>query len=361
MNRSNSPILVAEALASQLNGSLPIYLCAEDVNKHPDLSHLLEDLTHRLTPTGMHKPTYAQHTNATHAMKHARLKYLEEATLHRLIQDVVYQQPKTVQEKKLLKEVGEALTLAQIQSHLQLLPCESSENSPGGEMNKEDLESFQQQSQFLFGITPAIIVARAEMCISAKQIKVIFDGVEEQLMNEWIRIAAFQDPIGFLSYDPDEVIKIPEKLESTWCSVSTERKKLVHSITQTDYLYLQVRDHLLEYGNLLKTLMSKQRLCHYPAQHTECLYVQLSALLLKLKCIELEILLNTYTSKSVPALKFVYGHIKERTMKAERSLARLKHELGGFNGLDSRFKALLTDYAKIQADIEVYKMRDGNL
>ncbi|XP_066944810.1 HAUS augmin-like complex subunit 4 [Macrobrachium rosenbergii] len=350
MNRSNSPILTAEALASRLNNSLPVFTSAEDVSKHPDLSHLLEDLTHHVTPTYVTKSTYAELSHATQVMQLARQKYLQEAMFHHLMYTVIYKKHSSPKKKKCFEDVRKAVALAEIQSHLHLLPWSSeNDNETNNKVSDASLK------QLTFGITPEVIDTHAEMFDMSKYSSEISSEVESHLIDDWMRIAGYHDPTGFESYDVEEVVKIPETLEISLQSMTEERQKLVLSITQTDYLFLQVRDHLVEYGNLLEMLMSKQRFCQYPTKHTESLYVQLSALLLKLKCMELEILLNTYTSSSVPALKYIHSHIRERIPSAERNLARLKLELGSFGKLDTRFKSLLVEYAQLQGDIEVYK------
>lgn len=68
--------------------------------------------------------------------------------------------------------------------------------------------------------------------------------------------------------------------------------------------------------------------------------------------------MDTYTSQSVPALKTIHSHVKERTADAERSLAKLRHELSGYSGLDPKFQALLKEYAKLQQDIQFCKMSE---
>ncbi|XP_042885405.1 uncharacterized protein LOC122261698 [Penaeus japonicus] len=344
MKRSDSPIISAEELSNQLSGNLPVYISPEDVNKYPQVTHLLEDLTHRLMPTGMSKNTYTLLTQATHSMKQARQKCLEVSTLHRLIQDVLYESPSEKDEEQYMKEMQEALTLSELQDHILLVDPESSYN--------------EQEPQHTFGITQDLVLARAATTVSKKHIRELANALELQLEHEWVRIAVFHDPVGFLSYNPDEVAKIPEELENTHRKMVSDRNKLVHSITQTDFLFQQVHGLLLEYGSVLKGLMSKQRLSHYPAQHVESLNIILGAQLLKLKCIELEILVDTYTSQSVPALKTIHSHVKERTADAERSLAKLRHELSGYSGLDPKFQALLKEYAKLQQDIQFCKMSE---
>ncbi|XP_068227103.1 HAUS augmin-like complex subunit 4 [Palaemon carinicauda] len=349
MNRSNSPILTAEALASRLNNSLPVYTSADDVSKHPDLSHLLEDLTHHVTSTYVTKSTYAELSHATQAMQLARLKYLQEKTFRHLIYAVVYKKDGSLKQKKGFEEVDKAVALAEIQNHLQLISWNSENDETTNASSDTSLK------QFVFGITPDVINAHSEVVNLSKYNSGITTAVESQLTDEWMRIAGFHNPTGFGSYDVEEMFQIPKSLEALLQSISGERQKLMLSITQTDYLFLQVRDHLVEYGNLLEMMMVKQRFCQYSTKHAESIYVQLSALLLKLRCMELEILLNTYTSSLVPALRHIHNHISERIPVAERNLARLKLELGSFGKLDSRFKSLLVEYAQLQGDIEMYR------
>ncbi|XP_071549259.1 uncharacterized protein [Panulirus ornatus] len=348
MNRSHSPVISAEALANQLSGSLPLYIGPDDVNKYPKLSHLLEDLSHRLTPTGVHKTTNTQFTHAMHSMKYARQKYLEEATLYRLTHSVLCEESTNKEkETKDMKEMLEALIVSELQDHLKLVEHMSSEGSC-----ESQLEALATNKQCTaFGITTEHLLARAEILMSDNHLKKFVKILEKRLEQEWIKIASFKDPKGFSEYDPDDVVIIAEDLESMKRQIAEERNKLVHLITQTDCLFQQVHVLLLEYGQVLKALMSKQRLSRYPSQHLTSCTLTVSVQLLKLKCIELEILVNTYTSKSVPALKLISSHLDERRTQTDEALTRLKHEMKSYSGLDPRFQDLLKEYVRLQEDI----------
>lgn len=73
------------------------------------------------------------------------------------------------------------------------------------------------------------------------------------------------------------------------------------------------------------------------------------------RCIELEILTDTYTSKSVPALKLLHSHIEEHRKQADEALTRLKHELKSYGGLDEIFQELLKEFSQLQEDINFCK------
>ncbi|KAK7074388.1 hypothetical protein SK128_000907 [Halocaridina rubra] len=283
VHRTKLPILDAEAQAAQLNSALPISVTAENLEKHPNMSKLLEDLTHRLTPTGMRKETHAKFIQAKHSMHHARQKYLEEATFYRLIQDVLYWNTPDGKQGS-THRMAEALTLSELQDHLQLLKCGGSDSTSCDDIHKENFESSRcDTQQYAFGLNPEVVVARSKACVSDKGIRDTASAIEEHLENEWTRIASFRDPVGFVSYDPDEVAKIPKELEQKSRAVAAEKNKLIQSVLQNDYLFLQTLEQLIEYGSLLRNLMVSKRLCHYTHEHTDSLMTQMSALLLKLK------------------------------------------------------------------------------
>ncbi|XP_069195004.1 HAUS augmin-like complex subunit 4 [Procambarus clarkii] len=345
--------ITPKTLASQLSGSLPVHVGSEDVNKCPQLAHLLEDLSHRLTPTGMHKTTQTRLTQASYAMKHARKMYLEKATLHRLTQDVLCEASTRQDENaKDLKKLLDGLTLSELQDHLKLAEDTTSNASQEERHTKQDVFSNYLQSQHtVFGITPEQVLSRAEVCVSNKQVEKLADALEERIEQECTRIASFMDPIEFVNYDPDDVAKIPDRLSDVKRKCADERAKLVHSMMQTDCLFQQVYCLLLEYSKVLQDMMTKQRLSQFPAHHTASGIAMCNTHLKKLRCLELELLIETYTSQAVQALKLIHGHLEDRRVRAEKSLTRLEHKMSSYSGLDSKFQDLLKEYSKLQQDI----------
>ncbi|KAK8733392.1 hypothetical protein OTU49_006618 [Cherax quadricarinatus] len=352
-----------EALASKLSGSLPVYIGAHDVKKFPQLAHLLEDLSSRLTPTGIYKTTHAKLMQAAYTMKHARQLYIEVATLHRVVHDALYE-TSTLHETsssydktaKNLQDMLEALTLSELEHHLMLVQ-DSSDQTTSAQHQKmqQPLSSFQQSQHTVFGITPEQVLARAQVRVSDKMILQLAKVLEERIEKEWIRIASFLDPVEFVNYDPDEVSKIPDRLEDKARKLTEERLALIHSMRQTDYLFQQVYCLLLKYSKILQCLVEKQRLSCYPAQHLLSGINMHNVQLMKLKCMQLEIMVDTYNSQSVPALKLIQAHLEDRKERAQKTLALLQHKLSSYSGLDSRYQELLEEYSKLQQDINFTK------
>lgn len=77
------------------------------------------------------------------------------------------------------------------------------------------------------------------------------------------------------------------------------------------------------------------------------------------RCLELQVLTETYTSQSVHALKLLQSHLQQRQTKAEESLVKLRHSMDAYKDLDPKFQDLLKEYAKLQEDINFAKISTG--
>ncbi|XP_063883192.1 uncharacterized protein LOC135112608 [Scylla paramamosain] len=347
MAHLSSEVVSAEALSNHLSESLPVYVSHQDVTKHPQLSHLLEDLSLRLTPTGVFRGTHTRLMHASATLKHARVKYLEAATLHRVSQDVLLNMCDGENKKERgMRKMLEAVTLSELQDHLVLVQSspEAQEESGG---NKE---------LTLFGITPEDVLARCKALKPELYIKDLSSAMETFLEQEWIKISSFLNPIDFEGCDSQDSTRVVEHLENTKQRLAEESNKLTHCVIQTHHFSQKVYGLLFEYSKILKSLVSKQRLSLYPAHHLANSLVTLKTHFLKLRCLELEILTATYNSQSVRALKLLQGHLLQRRTQAEESLAKLRHAMDAYKHLDPKFQDLLKEYSKLQEDIRFAKM-----
>lgn len=354
MSRCASPILSSESLSNQLSDSLPTYVSVDDINQHPELSTLLCNLSQRLTPAGVHRATQAKLDRQTTALKQARHKFLEGAILHRLTQDVVNKIPSETNSGeyqsngKDLKELCEALTLSSLSDHM-LLPVDNSKADNG------DDTSCINTAEHLFDISPSVITAKVQTIVTPKHLKTLGQVLEQKLEMDWTKFAAFLNPIEFMSYDIDEVEKIPDYLENKKKEIEIESGKLEHDIIQNDVLFQQVFSMMLDYGSLLNGLTSKQRLSSFPQRHLTSISTDLSVHLLKMKCMKLELMVSTYGKSTVPALTALRRQLDSRTATAETKSAKLNNQLAVYEGLDPKFIALLQEYDQIQRNIEFCK------
>lgn len=348
MAHLSSDVVSAEALSNHLSESLPVYVSTQDVTKHPQLSHLLEDLTLRLTPTGVLKATHTRLMHASATLKHARVKYLEAATLHRVSQDVLLNMCEgDTQKERGMRKMLEALTLSELQDHLVLTHTNPEAQDEGGGSNNE---------LTLFGITPEDVVGRSKALNPELYTEDLTAAMENYLEQEWVKISSFLNPTDFEGSDSKDIAKVVEHLEASKQGLTDEGNKLSHCIIQTHHFSQKVYGLLFEYSKILKSLVSKQRLSLYPAHHLANSLLTLRTHFLKLRCLELEILTTTYSSQSVRALKLLQGHLLQRRAQAEESLAKLKHMMEPYKHLDPQFQDLLKEHAKLQEDIRFAKM-----
>ncbi|XP_018015106.1 uncharacterized protein LOC108672006, partial [Hyalella azteca] len=128
--RADSPVLSPDALSSLLSQSLPIHISVETVTNNPQLGQLLESLTEHLTPTAVRSSTQQHLNNATAALKHARLAYMEQAALSHYMLSAI----RSTNAPNVLQPIEDLYALAELTGSLKL-PFKSQEATTNSDHN----------------------------------------------------------------------------------------------------------------------------------------------------------------------------------------------------------------------------------
>ena len=74
--------------------------------------------------------------------------------------------------------------------------------------------------------------------------------------------------------------------------------------------------------------------------------------LVNFRCLELEILLSTYSGSSVQALKKIRSHLKASITAAEADIERTRASLVQYEAVGEEFGSVVKDYAKVKEEIK---------
>ncbi|XP_018008636.1 uncharacterized protein LOC108666303 isoform X2 [Hyalella azteca] len=113
-----------------MSQSLPIHISVETVTNNPQLGQLLESLTEHLTPTAVRSSTQQHLNNATAALKHARLAYMEQAALSHYMLSAI----RSTNAPNVLQPIEDLYALAELTGSLKL-PFKSQEATTNSDHN----------------------------------------------------------------------------------------------------------------------------------------------------------------------------------------------------------------------------------
>merc|ERR1712226_178792 len=85
---------------------------------------------------------------------------------------------------------------------------------------------------------------------------------------------------------------------------------------------------------------------------TTYLGAKAEALVLKLKCLELEILNATYTNDSVAAIRIIRSRLTKLLEESEEELVTLRSTLSQYQAAGPDFAPIVLEYARLQKEIE---------
>lgn len=111
---------------------------------------------------------------------------------------------------------------------------------------------------------------------------------------------------------------------------------------------LQIMENLL-----LKHIIEIQK--EQYASKSESLEVQCDALYLKIKSLHLEILCETYTKDTIPALKKISKEMETKSEQVENEIRASKARLNRYESVGQDFNCIVNEYSKLQEAIKQKK------
>lgn len=122
--------------------------------------------------------------------------------------------------------------------------------------------------------------------------------------------------------------------------------------------YFKYITTLLESLKIMENLVEKHiieiQLEQY-ATNTESLKVQCDALLLKIKSLYLEILVETYTKETIPALKKISLELTKQTQEVEGEIQASRLRLNRYESVGPEFNAVVNEYSQLRETIKQKK------
>jgi len=341
-----------EGHSFELSTRLPVRIEKEQEleKKCPQFVKLLEKVADRLDSSGRSQVTQRKLDSSKQKTEVTRRKFLQANVRVETLNEVILKSelnsltlPGASYETALVNRLKENLTMAEVSCMLDL-------GEIGGEavttlgIDQQDTRLTyrarlaEDHREFCRQLSPLVEDHLFTKCESILQLVDDDDVGGESRRALHPRILRLSDKVMDLTNkvirDEEEVAEVNRK----WEMASRDQVELMgHLLNKLDLL---VNTHYAEIKNRSNTTLVK-----YLSAKTD-------ALLLKLKCLELEVLNATYTKDSVAAIRKVAKRQEERIAITKLQIERLKDSLVQYKAAGPEFNQVVLEYARLQKEIE---------
>ncbi|KAM6450249.1 HAUS augmin-like complex subunit 4 isoform 2-T2 [Liasis olivaceus] len=321
----------------------PCSLTDEDLSAYPGLANLLMVLTKRMDSSGMSIALAQPLEEATKELQMHRANWLKWEALQRLLQEALLElgADPAPQDKKFLETLEQQLLVVELKRVL-------------------DLDSSLQNSRpSVLGLEPAnlteFLPAHQELEQMQKRLPT---ELEKLLKARCLAVLGYYRPESDSAGGAAQSIMLGTLAESLATEkqhlkeARAQQEELIGCLEQQKAAYPQV---LLRCLALLKRLAREFRLgvqSELDQLNTQYLEIKCSAMFLKIRLEELNILLETYTPEKVNVHRMMRDNLQASLSQEEQDLATSRKILSNYEILGPEFEELVKEYTRLQAVIE---------
>ncbi|XP_061444673.1 HAUS augmin-like complex subunit 4 isoform X2 [Rhineura floridana] len=342
---SASRIVGAQLLQQQGCGSClpPCSLNDEDLAAYPGLVNLLMGLTNHMDSSGLSINLAQQMEEARKELRLCRANWLKWEVVHRLLQEALRDLGTGLapRDRKFLEVLEQQVVVAELKRMLDLGP------------------SLQGTQPSLLGLESSDVLELLPPNQEVEQMrKSLPMELEKRLKSKCLSVLSYYRP----ESDGAGEIARTAMLGTLAESLAAEKQRLqeaharhqelVGLLEQQKTAYPQV---LLRCLAILKRLAREHRLgaqSELDRLNTQYLEIKCSAMFLKIRLEELNILLETYTPEKVDVHRTMRDTLQAAVSQEEQQLATSCKILSNYETLGPEFEELVKEYARLQAIIE---------
>lgn len=333
-------------ITAMLNERLPVKINENDLKSSPRLQELLQKISEKLGKTGNLKKSETKLTRSVEETDTARRKFLNTSIrlscLNEMILDhelSVLTVPASSHDMAVVGKMRDNLTLAEVG-------------------NMIDLGQVEGNQVTTLGLDPADprLLARPSCHETASQILPL---LEDTMFNKCLSILRLidQDVEGDVGRHQihAKIIRLSELVNSLVESVEEKADEEREKSEMWESAYFKQIELLVNMIEKLDRLVN----AHYIGSKSKSdlilsqyLSVKCRTLVLKMSCLELEILCSTYSKESVVALRLTRTRLTEKITKTRQLLSRLQSTVQQYQAAGPAFNELVVEYSRLQKDIE---------
>ncbi|XP_074090989.1 HAUS augmin-like complex subunit 4 [Macrotis lagotis] len=324
----------------------PCNLTEEDLLQNPHFSKLLLSLSQYVDESGLSTTLAEEQAEAWKEVRLQKAAWLRSEILQRLIQEMLvdyYVKTQdtnmTPEDKKFHESLEQRLLVTELTRLLD--PNQKKEMPPLLGLKKSDLLELMPPSEDF---------VRMRECLQPK--------IEEQLKKKCFTLLCYHDPSSDSDCDTLKIAKIwqladvltSEKQENQ--NAKKQQKEQTMLLEKQSSTYSQV---LLRCLSLLQRLLQEHRLktqSELDQINAQYLEIKCSAMILKLRMEELQILSDTYTAEKVEVHRLIRDSLEGAIRQQEQDMEKSRQVLSTYEVLGEEFDKLVKEYTHLKQATE---------
>ncbi|KAK3085659.1 hypothetical protein FSP39_006782 [Pinctada imbricata] len=373
---------------TKVKEAFPVEFSEECMHQNPEFVKLLNELSQHVCPTGVSKQVQTDlHQVSQHVCPSGVSKQVQ-SDLHQAEKELRYEKHPwlmnhilyTELEKLLLEAEIEVLEGAEPQHELEKLLLEAEiEVLEGAEPQHGKQFYSMLQDHFttiktgdylnccpdpgskvrLLGLTPEVILEQNTHMQNLPYIEQkLIPLIEEQLSKKCDKLLDYynstHDDIGS-DLTVGQGSQLPNVIEVYRQKIDDEREQLKKELRRQDAQFKAYYATLLDSMHLLEELVSKYRLRNQ-SQHdsvmAEWMMMKFDGFCLKIRVLELEIMIETYTFETTKALQKIRDHLDVALAEATKKRTQLQKLLETYQSVGMGFDDLVKEYGRLKEEVE---------
>ncbi|XP_072480700.1 HAUS augmin-like complex subunit 4 isoform X2 [Notamacropus eugenii] len=324
----------------------PCNLTEEDLLQNPHFSKLLLSVSQYMDESGLSTTLAEEQAEAWKEVRLQKTAWLRSEILQRLIQEMLVNYYVKTQDTNLTpedKKFHESLEQRLLVTELTRLldPNQKKEMPPLLGLEKSDLLELMPPSEDFL---------RMRECLQPK--------IEEELKKKCFALLCYHDPSSDSDSETLKAAKVwqlanvltSEKQENQ--NAKKQQKEQTVLLEKQSSIYSQV---LLRCLSLLQKLLQEHRLktqSELDQINAQYLEIKCSAMILKLRMEELQILSDTYTAEKVEVHRFIRDSLEGAIRLQEQDMEKSRQVLSTYEVLGEEFDKLVKEYTHLKQATE---------
>jgi len=332
-------------VVAELESKLPVKIKKDIEEKSPQFLQLLNKVAEKLDKSGRSQKTQRKLDGCKEKTEISRRKFLESSIKLETLNEVIFKSeisslslPGASHEVALVNKLRENLTLAEVSCMLDL-----------GQINSLNVTTLGLDT------SDPRLKPRLDQEFGAQILPLIEDVLFDKCLSVLCLLDQDVDPTSSRRSLHPQIVRLADRISDLVLTVERSEKEKAEFCNEWNACYQQQCHVTYQIVEKL-TILIKNHFCGSKAKVNQTLVKYMSAkceaLVLKLKCLELEILNATYTRESVAALRKIRSRLTDQTKEVQSELLNLKSTLEQYNQCGPEFSELVREYARLQKEIE---------
>ncbi|XP_014666374.1 PREDICTED: HAUS augmin-like complex subunit 4 [Priapulus caudatus] len=334
------------------NKFLPSFVTDYDLERNPEFAHLLRELGKHMTDKCERKQQLQKLNESENRLKAAKAKYFQQLLIYHELQELLLDHQivsdTSRQKEQVYKQLQTQLTHSEIADYIYNVSSHRADTKVETRPEKRSTD--------MLGITKDII---DKSCPEQVDISPVIAELEQRWQEKCKTLSQFHDcsdiPKGNEVAVLGKAIQLPGIVEEEIHQLKREEQALQQDRQKRTKHYWHYYEALVKSLCGLEQIILNHKLgcqARSDAISVERMSARCQALCLKIRLLELQLLVDTYMAENTKALGKIKLHLQTRRLEYEQEMTAVVRALTTYQSVGSGFDEIVEEYGRLQSELE---------